>query len=61
MKHNQHKTKQSRAIYGETIRGNPMFGMYSYRPIIEYISAKEAHEINMSNYTKLNKRNSKCK
>ena len=40
MKHNQHKTKQSRAVYGETIRSNPMFGMFSFRPIIGYISEK---------------------
>lgn len=61
MKHNQYKSKQSRAVYGETIKDNPMFGIYSYRPIIGYTSAKETHEMNLPNYTKLNKRNSKCK
>ena len=61
MKHNQHKSKQSKAIYGETIRGNPMFGIHSCRPIIGYITPKEMHEMNMPNYTQLNKRNSKCK
>jgi hypothetical protein len=54
MKHNQHKSKQNRAVYGETIKGNPMYGMYSFRPIIGYTSAKETHENRMPNWAKLN-------
>lgn len=54
MKHNQKKTQSARAIYGETIRGNPMFGMRSITPIIGYVSAKKVHENCMPNWTKLN-------
>ncbi len=56
MKHNQHKSKHLRTKY-ETVRGNPMFGQGSFLMSLGTISAKEAHENEMPNYTKLNKGN----
>lgn len=56
MKHNQKKTKQNRVKRYEYVQGNPMFGMRSYRVAVDHYTPKEVHELNMPDYTKLNKR-----
>jgi len=59
MKHNQAKQARKRIMYGdtETIRG---WGTsYRMRPIMRILSAKEAHEMKMPQYTKLNNKGKK--
>lgn len=55
MKHNQHKTKQARTTY-EVVKGNPMFGQSNMYFPLNTMSAQDFHELDMPDYTKLNKK-----